>query len=149
MSGSSALPICRCGSGTACSGGNTCNAPTVYAQNPCGVVCCMGSGCPVSRRVYKRDIHQLDTREIDRLYDELRAIKLTTYHYKSDPPAAARRLGFIIDDTETPYPVNPDGDSVDLYGYVSMAVAAIQAQSAEIAALRAQVARLQRQERHR
>jgi hypothetical protein len=99
--------------------------------------------------MYKRDIHQLDGREIDRIYDDLRALKLTTYQYKTDRPSAPRRLGFIIDDTGTPYPVNPDGDSVDLYGYVSMAVAAIQAQSADISALRAELARLRHHERHR
>jgi hypothetical protein len=49
----------------------------------------------------------------------------------------------------SPYPINPDGNTVDLYGYMSMAVAAIQVQSREIKALRAEVARLRRRsERH-
>jgi hypothetical protein len=107
----------------------------------------MGSGCPVSRRVFKRDIHALDRAELDRISTELQDIKLTTYHYKTEPATAPRRLGFIIDDTKSPYPINADGNSVDLYGYVSMAVAAIQSQSREIEALRAEVARLKR-ERH-
>jgi hypothetical protein len=104
----------------------------------------MGSGCPVSRREFKRDIHELDRAEIERIYSELRDVKLTTYQYKTDPPASPRRLGFIIDDTKSSYPVNADGTSVDLYGYMSMAVAAIQSQSREIEALRAEVARLKR-----
>ena len=92
--------------------------------------------------MYKRDIERLDDDALGRIYDELRKIQLTTYQYKSDPAASPRRLGFIIDDTKTPYPINADGTSVNLYGYVSMAVAAIQTQSREIEALRAEVAQL-------
>ena len=147
MSGTT--PVCRCGSGNACTGGNTCNAPSINPSNPCGTICCMGSGCPLSRRVFKRDIHALDRAEIEAIYAELRQIKLTTYQYKTDAAASPRHLGFIIDDTKTPYPINPDGMSVDLYGYMSMAVAAIQVQSREIEALRAEVARLRRRsQRH-
>jgi hypothetical protein len=98
----------------------------------------------VSRRVYKRDIERLDDDALAGIYQDLRKIRLTTYQYKSDPAASPRRLGFIIDDTKTPYPINADGDSVNLYGYVSMAVAAIQTQSREIEALRAEVAHLRR-----
>ncbi|HXT95669.1 MAG TPA: tail fiber domain-containing protein [Polyangia bacterium] len=144
---SGTAPICRCGGGDACTDGNSCSAPVVNTSNPCGVVCCQGSGCPVSRRAYKRDIQPLDRAEIDRVYAQLRDIKLTTYQYKSEPPSAPRRLGFIIDDTKSSYPVNGDGNSVNLYGYVSMAVAAIQAQSEEIAALRAEVVQLRRDAR--
>lgn len=137
-------PTCRCGSNLACSGGNTCNAPAVNTENPCGIICCTGSGCPVSRRMFKRDIHELAPAEVERIAGELRDIKLTTYQYNSDPAATPPRLGFIIDDTRSPYPVNADGMSVNLYGYVSMAVAALQAQGREIEALRTEVARLKR-----
>jgi hypothetical protein len=99
----------------------------------------------VSRRIYKRDIEQLDDDALVRIYGQLRKIQLTTYQYKSDPAASPRRLGFIIDDTKTPYPINADGTSVNLYGYVSMAVAAIQTQGREIEALRAEVAQLRRE----
>jgi hypothetical protein len=92
--------------------------------------------------MYKRGIERLDDDALGRIYDELRKIQLTTYQYKSDPVASPRRLGFIIDDTKTPYPINADGTSVNLYGYVSMAVAAIQTQSREIEALRTEVAQL-------
>jgi hypothetical protein len=102
----------------------------------------MGSGCPISRRVFKRDIRPVDDGGLQRLYDELRKIELTTYQYKTEPPSSPRRLGFIIDDTKTPYPINPDGNSVDLYGYMSMAVAAIQVQSREIESLKAEVSNL-------
>jgi hypothetical protein len=109
----------------------------------------MGSGCPVSRRVLKRDIETLSPRDLDRVYAELRELHLSTYQYKTEPRSSPRRLGFIIDDPKTPYPINPDGISVDLYGYMSMAVAAIQVRSRQIEALRAELARLRgRSERH-
>jgi hypothetical protein len=104
----------------------------------------MGANCPVSRRAFKRDIHALDRAEIERVSAELAQIKLTTYQYKTDPAESPRRLGFIIDDTKSSYPINADGASVNLYGYVSMAVAAIQTQSREIEELRAEVARLKK-----
>ncbi len=77
------------------------------------------------------------TPKSSRVYAQLREIKLTTYRYKDEPRSDEPRLGFIIDDTDSPYPINPDGNSVNLYGYASMAVAAIQAQGQEIAALKA------------
>ena len=118
-----------------------CAAP-VGGPGVCGVVCCTGSSCPISRRAFKRDIRPVDDDSRQRLYDELRKIELTTYQYNSQPPSSPRRLGFIIDDTKTPYPINPDGNSVDLYGYMSMAVAAIQVQSREIESLKAEVSKL-------
>ncbi len=141
---SGATPVCRCGTGSACLDGNACASP-LSGANQCGAVCCQGGNCPVSRREFKREIHQLNDDEVQRVYAQLREIKLTTYRYKGEPASDAPRLGFIIDDTASPYPVNPDGNSVNLYGYASMAVAAIQAQSQEIAALKAELARLRRQ----
>ncbi|MES1209242.1 MAG: hypothetical protein ABUS79_25170 [Pseudomonadota bacterium] len=137
-------PVCRCGSGNACMDGNACTSP-LSGTDQCGVLCCQGGNCPISRRAFKREIHQLDADEVQRVYAQLRDIKLSTYHYKNEPESNAPRLGFIIDDTASPYPINPDGNSVNLYGYASMAVAAIQAQGQEIAALKAEVARLRQQ----
>ncbi len=139
-----AAPTCRCGSSAACTDGNACTAPLGGADQ-CGVICCQGNNCPVSRRAFKRDVHALNSAEIDDVYAQLRDIQLTTYRYRNEPPSAAPRLGFIIDDTASAYPINGDGNSVNLYGYTSMAVAAIQAQSQQIAALRAEVAQLRRQ----
>ncbi|MES1166029.1 MAG: hypothetical protein ABUR63_09740 [Verrucomicrobiota bacterium] len=143
---SGTAPVCRCGTGNACMDGNTCASP-LGGPNQCGAVCCQGGNCPISRRAFKREVHQLNAQEVQRVYGQLRDIKLTTYRYKDEPASDAPRLGFIIDDTASPYPINPDGNSVNLYGYASMAVAAIQAQSQEIAALKAEVARLSRQVR--
>jgi Chaperone of endosialidase len=143
-----AAPACRCGSNAACTGGNMCASggpAPVDGTATCGFTCCggsVGSPCPISRRVFKRDIERLDQSDLARIYDELRKIQLSTYHYKTDPSGTPRHLGFIIDDTKTPYPINADGMSVDLYGYMSMSVAAIQIQSREIEALRAEIAAL-------
>src|SRR5262252_3224403 len=147
---SGATPVCRCGNGAACTNGLMC-AASLGGPGICGTICCGGAGnpCPVSRRIYKRDITPVDDPSLQRLYAELRRIQLTTYQYKQDPPSAPRRLGFIIDDTKTPYPINPDGTTVDLYGYMSMAVAAIQVQSREIEDLRREVARLKSSARRR
>ena len=143
---SGTVPTCKCNAGAACVAGEYCSSP-VGGGPICGTRCCGGDAgtCPVSRRMYKRDIERLDDEALGRIYDELRKIQLTTYQYKSDPAASPRRLGFIIDDTKTPYPINADGTSVNLYGYVSMAVAAIQTQSREIEALRAEVEQLRRE----
>jgi hypothetical protein len=106
----------------------------------CGYVCCGSTiGCPKSRRAVKRDIEALSDADRRRLYDELRAIKLRTYHYKGEPASTPRRLGFIIDETRAPEAINPDGNTVDLYGYLSMAVAALQTQANELEELRAKV----------
>jgi len=147
---SGATPICRCNDGPACGAGETCSS-SLGGSEVCGLRCCGGEAgtCPVSRRMYKRQIEALDDDALARIYQELRGIQLSTYQYKTDPASAPRRLGFIIDDTKTAYPINADGNSVNLYGYVSMAVAAIQVQSREIEALRAEVKRLKVLDRRR
>lgn len=92
----------------------------------------------------KRDIHPVAEDELQSLYEKVRNIQLSTYWYRSAPPASPRRLGFIIDDTDAPAAINPDGNTVDLYGYLSMAVAAVQVQAKEIEALRARIRVLER-----
>lgn len=134
-------PVCKCGGSPSCTGGNSCNSVSAM-QGGCGQLCCNPStpmGCPVSRRAAKRDIQQVGAGELQALYDQLRAIQLATYTYKVEPVEATRRLGFIIDDTHAPAAINPDGNSVDLYGYLSMAVAAVQIQARDIEALRARI----------
>ena len=77
--------------------------------------------------------------ELERLHQELRQIRLATYQYKDQPVSSPRRLGFIIDDTHAPEAINPDGNTVDLYGYLSMAVAAVQAQAKQIEELKSRI----------
>lgn len=136
-------PRCLCGAHFACSEGTFCE--TNLAQpNQCGDYCCVGMSCPISRRSAKREIREVSPEDLQQLYDELRKIHLSTYHYRDQPQGAPRRLGFIIDDTDAPAAIDPSGDRVDLYGYISMGVAAIQVQARTIAALEARLEALEK-----
>jgi hypothetical protein len=96
-------------------------------------------GCPLSTRSAKTDLHYLDAAETKRLADELERVRLASYRYKSGDPA--RHLGFVIEDMPEGSPaVLASRDRVDLYGYVSMTVAALQEQQRQIDALKAEVA---------
>jgi hypothetical protein len=108
-----------------------------------------GNLCPISRRAAKRDIEYLDDAKLQRLHDELLRYRLSTYHYRVDPDGQPRHLGFIIDDVGAGPSVAGDGEHVDLYGYASMAVAALQVQAREIAALRREVRALERRNSRR
>jgi hypothetical protein len=84
-------------------------------------------------------VRYLDDAERRHLRDELMDFKLATWRYK-DAPADRRHLGFVIDDVEPS--AAADRDHVDLYGYASMAVAALQTQARQIDALEREVAAL-------
>jgi hypothetical protein len=99
-------------------------------------------GCPISARRYKRNVQYLGDADVRRLHDELLKLRLATYQYKSENAASPDHLGFIIDDVGRSPAVGADGTRVDLYGYASMAVAAIQAQAREIDTLKREVAAL-------
>ncbi len=101
--------------------------------------------CPISRREAKRDIRYLTAEDLERHARELRAIRLATYRYRGAPASSTPRLGFVIDD-DAPAPcLEPGGDRVDLYGYTSLAVAALQVQAREIETLRSEIAALRRE----
>lgn len=101
--------------------------------------------CPISERRAKRDITYLTPADVRRLRDELMRLRLATYQYRSEEPSAPRRLGFVIDDVGQSPAVAPGGSMVDLYGYASMAVAALQAQGREIDRLKAEMGALRRE----
>jgi hypothetical protein len=94
--------------------------------------------CPKSRARYKQDISYLGEAERSRLHDQITQLRLASYRYKSAPDVP--QLGFMIDDVEPSVAVA--GDHVNLYAYLSMAVAAIQVQDQEIKALRKEVEEL-------
>ena len=94
-------------------------------------------GCPISRARYKQDVSYLDDQALRRVHDRVLHMPLASYSYKH-APAAGPQLGFIIEDIEPSLAVQ--GDQVNLYGYLSMAVAAIQVQQREIDALRLELA---------
>lgn len=99
--------------------------------------------CPISRRAAKEDVSYLNDTDLDRLLGDIRRLRLATYRYKGEQVAGGAHLGFIIDDVGTSPAIAPDGGHVDLYGYTSMAVAAIQAQQKRIDALEHQVRTLE------
>ena len=124
-----------CGTGNA----RTCKKGAWYTAN--------GGPCPVSSRRAKKDIVYLGSNDRQRLADDVARFKLATYEYRDPALAGKRHLGFIIEDVPGSPAVDRDGNMVDLYGYASMLVAAVQAQGEEIAKLKAELLRLGRQRR--
>lgn len=97
-------------------------------------------GCPISQASAKHDIAYLTDGDRERIREDVMTMPLATWKYNKEGRGEKEHLGFIIDDQPSSSPaVRPTGERVDLYGYTSMAVAAIQAQNREIDALRAEV----------
>ena len=126
--------------GKECDPHDACNATLMCSDtDPIG-----GYGCPISRRAAKKDITYVDPSGKKALYDELMSVDLATYRYNAEEQVTPTHLGFIIDDLQVgSKAVAPNGERVDLYGYTSMAVAALQIQNAQIAALSEKVAALE------
>ena len=118
---------------------DSCNVLYVCAESDPKLA---AGGCPVSRRQFKTDINYLDQDGLQRYADELSRVKLATYKYKTGGPT---RLGFIIEDHEPSVSIDSGRDMVDLYGYTSMAVAALKLQQKQLAELQQQVAELSAQ----
>src|SRR4029079_3455408 len=119
---------CQYGSPAA---GSQCDAPLVCTdhdpRNPPEPACRL-----ISRRQFKHNIEYLSAADLERLRAQLLAMNLTRFRYNGEPSSAAPPFGFIIEDVEPSPVVDSQHDAVDLYGYVSMAVAAIQIQGSEI-----------------
>jgi len=132
------------GIGASCSTmGQTCGGPTSCNS----VETCLdhdpqtAGGCPISSRKFKDDIEYLDPTQLERMHDEVLRVRLATYNYKgqyADPNP--KHLGFIVEDNPQSLAVDRGHDRVDLYGYLSMVVAAMQVQEKEIAALKQELA---------
>jgi hypothetical protein len=99
-------------------------------------------GCPISRRSYKTNITYLDDQSRAKYASEIGKMRLATYQYKNGGP---QHLGFIIEDQEPSASIDAGRDMVDLYGYTSMAVAALQVQQQQIAALQQQLSDVKKQ----
>jgi hypothetical protein len=108
--------------------GNTCNVRLL-----CSDTDPRAGGCPISRREAKKDIHYLNELETKALSQELLGLPLVTYRYRDGDERV--HLGFIIDDIEPSAAAHSQRGQVDLYGYTSMAVAALQQQARQIEAL--------------
>jgi hypothetical protein len=110
-------------SGATCDPGDGCNVHLLCADKDPRV---QTGGCPISRRAAKRDIAYLDDTAIDDLAARLRAVRLARYRYKDAPEK--ERLGLVIDDGQGGPAVDERRDQIDLYGYLSWTVAALQAE---------------------
>jgi hypothetical protein len=122
--------------GELCDGVASCGASLICAASDPT----MGpGGCPISRARFKEDISYLGEQELREYHQQLMSMPLASYRYRY-APGAGPQLGFIIEDIEPSVAVS--GDHVNLYGYLSMAVAAIKVQQAEIASLRGEIDRL-------
>ena len=101
-------------------------------------------GCPISTKKYKDEIGYVDSAALQRLHDETLQMRLATYRYKGpfiDPnDPNAKHLGFIVEDQPQSFSVDRGHDRVDLYGYMSMAVATMQVQEKEITQLKREMA---------
>ena len=93
----------------------------------------------MSTRRVKQDIQYLGREEVDAIAGEVLSTRLATYEYTDPALAGGRQLGFIIEDQSVSYSTNPERSQVDLYGYTSMLLAALQAQQRRIEALETQV----------
>ena len=102
-------------------------------------------GCPISSVRFKRDIEYLGEADLRRLHAELRRFRLASYRYRALGPEDRRHLGFIIEDVGRSAAVDAERERVDLYGYASMTVAALQVQAKQIESLQAEVSALRRE----
>jgi hypothetical protein len=134
--------------GTPCKAGDACAFDVAVECGQSRMECRDGvwqignTSCPVSTAAAKDDIVYVTPADAEYLRRELMKIPLATYRYKGQTD---HHLGFVIEDLPPTSPaVLPSRDRVDLYGYLSMAVAAIQRQDKEIAALKAQIAELKK-----
>lgn len=127
--------------------GRCCPEGTTFVANPSSFMGCCPDGdlcgcqegnCPISRRQWKTDVRYLEQADVERLARELEAVRLATYRYRTDA-SGHTQLGFIIDDGVPAFGIAADQQHVDLYGYTSLAVAALQAQARELDALRSEV----------
>jgi hypothetical protein len=103
---------------------DACNAKLICAEEDP-----KANGCPISLRSKKTEIHYLKESDERLLSEALFSMKLADWRYLTEPSGTKHHLGFIIDDLPKESPaVLPRGDQVNMYGYTSMAVAALKTQ---------------------
>lgn len=117
--------------GDRCDGVASCGATYICTQSA-------PRTCPVSRAAFKRDIRYLGARELSQYRDQIMSLPLASYRYRDAPDVP--QIGFVIDDIEPS--AAAAGDHVNMYGYLSMAVAAIQVQQQQIQTLQREIEQL-------
>lgn len=123
-------PAASCDPVTDCNTLLTCTTEDPKAQT---------GGCPISRRRHKTDIRYLDDQSRKAAANQLYETRLAEWRYRWDTPARRPHLGFLIDDQAQSPAVSEDGEHVDLYGYTSLTVAAVQEEHAARLVLEARV----------
>ncbi len=101
-------------------------------------------GCPISRARFKEGVDYVDAGELGGYYRDLLGLRLATYRYIGRADGKTH-LGVILEDREDGVWADPAHDRIDLYGYSSLAIAGVQAQAGELAALRDELAALRRE----
>ena len=101
-----------------------------------------GGMCPRSKADQKWGIAYANAAELEDAYRTLLDHKLARWHYNEESPTDKEHFGFLIDDVSGAPSVAGDGEHVDLYGYTSLAVAAIQVQDQRIRQLERELADL-------
>jgi hypothetical protein len=125
--------------GAKCDPGNDCNSLLVCGKPRQG-----RPNCPISERMHKKDIAYVSQAGRRQLHDDVLRMKLATYKYRAHGTSGRTHLGFLIDDLPADAAaVGDNRERVDLYGYTSMAIAALQEQAAIIARLEAKVRKLE------
>lgn len=97
-------------------------------------------GCPISRARFKEGIRYLRAEELAQVADLLLQTPLAEWRYKGDHTRTPQ-FGFIIEDVEPSFSVA--GDQVNLYGYTSMAVAALKVQREQVRSLESRLMTLE------
>lgn len=100
-------------------------------------------GCPISSRAVKREINYLSPAAEARYGAIVEGLRLATWTYRQGD--SRRRLGIILEDTPIPEVIDSRGDRVDLYGYTSLALAALKAQAQQLRQQRSELAELRQQ----
>jgi hypothetical protein len=127
--------------GETCDFMSDCNAQMICAnEDPKQVE----GGCPISRMRFKQDIRYLDGSARSEYYRQLLELELATYRYRERSDRKLQ-LGVILEDNENGVWIDAANDRVDLYGYTSLAIAGVQTQADELAALRSEVEQLRRE----
>jgi hypothetical protein len=90
----------------------------------------------VSSRRFKEDVSYLSAKQLDDVTEDLLKIRLATFRYKQ---SGGRHLGYILEDSPDIAASEMEHLRVDLYGYTSMAVAALQVQARQIQQLEHEV----------
>ncbi|PIQ23761.1 hypothetical protein COW36_20495 [bacterium (Candidatus Blackallbacteria) CG17_big_fil_post_rev_8_21_14_2_50_48_46] len=127
--------------GASCDLGNDCQQKLVCASSDPKL---QPGGCPISKAEFKHKIETVTPAARARLAQKLQNLPLVTWQYRFEPQGP-QRLGFMINKHTPQELVKPDGNSVDLYGYLSLAVAALQEQQSQIQTLENRIQTLEKQ----